>query len=151
VGSVNFGAGTLVYHGSVDVYVARFSAAGGCLWSKNFGSSLGEDSLCGVATDGNGNVIVTGSILSGLDFGGGYLNTSGSQNIVVVKYSSGGSYLWGYRYTTTTPLDVGRCVTTDATGNVIVGGYFQTTVNFGGGALTSASGLDDGFVLKLAP
>jgi hypothetical protein len=150
-GSVNFGAGTLVYHGSADMFVARFTAGGGCLWSKNFGSPYGGDALYGVAADASGNVIITGSVLSGLDFGGGYLYGSGSQNVLIVKFSNGGAYVWGRRYVTTTPVDAGTSVATDQGGNVIAGGYFQTTIDFGGGAMTSATSMNNGFVLKLAP
>lgn len=153
-GSVNFGAGTLVYHGSADVFVAKFAPTGACLWSKNFGSSTGGDALYGVAVDASGNVIITGTLLGNVDFGGGVLwgLTGGiSQNILVVKFSSSGGYLWGRRYACSTYGDAGNSVTTDQGGNVIVGGYFQTTVNLGGGAMTSATLMDDGFVLKLAP
>jgi len=153
-GSVNFGSGTLVYHGAADIFVARFTGVGACLWSKNFGSATGGDALYGVVADGGGNVIITGSVLSNLDFGGGILwGLSGgmSQNVLVVKYSGGGAYLWGHRYAVMTPVDAGNSAATDPNGNVLVGGYFQSTINFGGGALSSATSMNDGFVLKLTP
>jgi hypothetical protein len=41
-------------------------------------------------------------------------------------------------------------VTTDAAGNVLMTGYLQGSVDFGGGALPSQGG-DDAFFVKLAP
>src|SRR5258707_15140748 len=153
-GNVNFGTGTLAYHGSADMFVARFAAAGGCLWSKNFGSPYGGDALYAVATDANGSVIVTGTVLGNLDFGGGILwGLAGglSQNVLVMKYSGTGAYVWGYRYASATPVDAGNSVSTDQSGNVIAGGYFQGTINPGGGNLISATSVNDAFVTKLAP
>ena len=45
--------------------------------------------------------------------------------------------------------DAGNGVAVDGGGDVVVTGYFKTTVNFGGGNLTS-SGLDDIFVAKVS-
>jgi len=46
--------------------------------------------------------------------------------------------------------DQGQAAATDSAGNVVVTGFFQGIVNFGGGALYSTGSLD-AFVLKLAP
>jgi hypothetical protein len=46
--------------------------------------------------------------------------------------------------------DMGQAVARDANGNIFVAGYFMGSVNFGGGALTSAGGMDI-FVAKYSP
>jgi hypothetical protein len=45
---------------------------------------------------------------------------------------------------------MGLHVAADASGNVLVTGRFERTVDFGGGPLTSTGG-DDVFLLKLHP
>ena len=46
-----------------------------------------------------------------------------------------------------TSADSGKAITTDGSGNVLVGGSFTGTVDFGGGALSSG-GMDDAFLAK---
>jgi hypothetical protein len=55
--------------------------------------------------------------------------------------------LWSKRFGDT-EWDTAESVVTDGVGNVIVGGGYQGTVDFGGGPLPSAGRLD-GFVLEL--
>ena len=59
----------------------------------------------------------------------------------------GDSHLWSKRFGSTYE-DEGLGVAVDGSGNVVVTGYFNGTVDFGGGGLTSA-GNDDIFVVKL--
>jgi hypothetical protein len=55
--------------------------------------------------------------------------------------ATGQIHLWSERYGDTA-RDRGHCVTVDASGNVLVTGVFKGTVDFGGGALTSAGDHD---------
>jgi hypothetical protein len=66
----------------------------------------------------------------------------------VAKLAPDGSHLWSKRFGSTGG-DVGNFVTVDSGGNVLVTGYFQGAVDFGGGALTSA-GKNDIFLTKLS-
>lgn len=58
------------------------------------------------------------------------------------------SHLWSKRFGST-GSDQGFGVAVDSSGNVLATGFFEGTVNFGGGNLTSA-GSGDIFLLKLA-
>ena len=53
-----------------------------------------------------------------------------------------GQHLWWYFFRS------GNGITVDSSGNAYITGYFQGTVDFGGGDVTSAGNLDI-FVLKL--
>ena len=147
--SVDFGGGTLTSAspGFSDIFLVKYSAAGAHQWSKRFGES-GNDTGYGVTADAVGNVVVTGSFAGGADFGGGRLTSNlNSNDIFVAKYSATGVHSWSRGYGSTGD-DHGNAVATDASGNVVVTGYFNNTIDFGGGPLTSA-GMKEIFLLAL--
>jgi hypothetical protein len=119
------------------------------LWSRRFGGTSFDQGL-GVAVDGSGNVLVTGVFEGTVDFGGGPLTSAGIIDIFVAKYSgTDGSHVWSRRFGSTI-FDEGLGVAVDGSGNVLVTGVFEGTVDFGGGPLTSAGG-NDIFLLRLRP
>ena len=121
------------------------------LWSKRLGST-GEDTGHAVAVDSNGNVVVTGFFQGTVDFGGGGLTSAGDLDSFVAKFSGAdGSHLWSKRFGST-DFDRGDEVAVDGSGNVVVTGLFEGTVDFGGGGLTSVGRYDrhDIFVAKFS-
>jgi uncharacterized protein with PIN domain len=148
-GTVDFGGGPLTSAGLSDIFVAKFSGVDGAhLWSKRFGGTESDSGLA-IAADGSGNVLVTGEFMGTVDFGGGVLTSAGLYDIFVAKLSgANGAHLWSQRFGDTN-YDLGYGLAADGSGNVLVTGFFQGTVNFGGGALTSA-GLSDIFVAKFS-
>ena len=136
-GTVDFGGGGLVSAGSGDMFIAKYNSAGTHLWSKRFGSTLLDLGL-GVAVDGSNNVLLTGSFRGTVDFGGGGLVAPGGSDVVVAKFDANGNHVWSQRFGSTLS-EAGNTVAVDASGNVIVGGQFQGTVSFGGGALVASS------------
>ncbi len=145
-GTVDFGGGPLTSATPLDVFVAKFDPAGNHLWSRRFGETAAHYRLS-VATDAAANVVVTGSFDDGsIDFGGGPL-AAASADVFVAKLDAAGNHLWSKRFGNTNGQYAGG-VSTDAAGNVVVAGYSYGTVDFGGGALTSA-GSSDIFVAKL--
>jgi len=147
--SVDFGGGALnsASAGASDIFLVKYSAAGAHQWSKQFGST-GNDAGYGVTADTNGNVIVTGSYVGSVDFGGGFLTSNLSSNdIFVAEYSATGVHNWSRSYGSTGD-DHGTALATDGSGNVVVTGYFNNTIDFGSGPLTSA-GMKDIFLVKL--
>jgi hypothetical protein len=144
-GTMNFGGGPLTSTGSWDVFVAKFDAGGTHLWSQHFGDA-NQQVGASVASDGSGNVIVTGYFQGTVDFGGGGLTSAGGNDVYVVKFDAAGGHLWSGRFGDVSE-QAARSVATDGSGNVIVTGYFYSTVDFGGGPLTSA-GVQNIFVAK---
>ncbi len=146
VGTVNFGGGNLVSAGgSVDIFVAKYDAAGVHQWSQRFGSTAFDEGRS-IAVDGPGNVLVTGLFPGTVNFGGANLVSAGSYDVFVAKYNAAGVHQWSQRFGSTLEDD-GNGVAVDGPGNVAVTGNFQGTVDFGGGNLVSA-GSDDIFVAK---
>jgi hypothetical protein len=143
--TVDFGGGDRVSAGGADIFVAKYDAGGVHQWSQRFGSAS-TDFGNSVAVDASGNVFVTGFFNNTVDFGGGNLASAGVADIVVAKYDAGGTPQWSQRFGSTGD-DRGYSVAMDASGDVLVTGYFSGTVNFGGGSLVSA-GSSDIFVAK---
>lgn len=146
-GTVDFGSGTgLISAGGSDIFVARYSPAGGAVFSKRFGSTASDEGVS-VAVDASSNVIVTGYFNGTVDFGSGVgLVSAGSSDVFVAKYSAFGTHQWSKSFGST-GADEAASVTTDASSNVIVTGAFLNTVNFGGANLVSA-GANDVFLAK---
>jgi hypothetical protein len=80
-------------------------------WTRSFGASPEADRSYGVATDFNGNVVVTGEVFS----------PTFSNDMATVKYDSAGNLLWSRVYDTGN-WERGHDVKVDFTGNVFVSG-----------------------------
>jgi Beta-propeller repeat len=145
-GTVNFGGGSLTSAGGGDVYLVKYSSSGSHLWSRRFGGTQNEVPK-GIAVDTGGNVLITGYFRGSVDFGGGALSAGTSAAGFLAKYSSSGAHVWSRRLSSGDVTDEGTAVGTDGAGNVLVAAGFFGTVNFGGGALTSA-GSEDIALLK---
>jgi len=139
-GTVNFGGTNLVSAGNWDIFLAKYDANGGHQWSQRFGST-DLDFGSGIAVDGSGNLVLTGSLRGTVDLGGGNLVSAGGFDIFVAKYNSSGVHQWSQRFGSTSD-DNGKSIAVDVSGNLIVTGAFQGTVDFGGGNLVSAGAAD---------
>jgi PKD repeat protein len=139
---VDLGGGLLPWVSGFDIFVAKFAGSDGRhLWSKSFGSATHEYPWS-IAVDGAGNVLVTGEFTGTVNFGGGGLTSAGDRDIFLVKLGgTDGRHLWSRRFGATM-TDVGNAVAVDASGNVVVTGYYSGTVDFGGSPLVSAGGWD---------
>ncbi|HEU4365582.1 MAG TPA: SBBP repeat-containing protein [Candidatus Krumholzibacteria bacterium] len=136
--TVDFGGGPLISAGSYDIFVAKYDTNGLHQWSKRFGNT-GPDSGTAVAADAAGNVFITGAFEGTVDFGGGNLvNPGGGADLVLAKYDENGAHVWSQAFGAV-GTQLGRALTTDAAGNAILAGFFQGSVNFGGGPLVASS------------
>lgn len=147
--SVDFGGVMLTSAspGFSDVFLVKYSAAGVRQWSRQFGDT-GNDVAYGVTADVSGNVVVTGSFVGSVDFGGGRLTSNlNSNDIFVARYSATGAHSWSRAFGSSGD-DHGNAVATDGIGSVVVTGYFNNSIDFGGGPLTSA-GNKEIFLLEL--
>lgn len=73
----DFGGGPLEPGGGYDVLAAKLDSNGDHGWSKSFGAAQ-DQRVNGVASDGAGNVLITGFFSGTIDFGGGPVSTNGS-------------------------------------------------------------------------
>jgi hypothetical protein len=105
-----------VNRGDSDAFVAKYSAAGRLRWTRQLGTSA-LDLSWGVATDGDGNVYLSGDTLGSL--GGA---NQGEADAWVAKYSAAGALRWT-RQLGTSDIDFSRGVATDDDGKVYISGY----------------------------
>lgn len=148
-GAIDLGGGALTSAGMGDMFIAKFDVNGGHVWSRGFGGP-GNEFPAGMAIDATGHVFVTGDVdgTASVDFGGGPLASSAFYDVFLAKYDSDGVHQWSRVWG---DGNYQECmdVTTDATGNVVITGGFEGSIDFGGGALNSAGSLDV-FVAKFA-
>ena len=111
-----------------------------------FGGSQVETDIAGVAVDSSDNIYITGTS-SGTNVFGASVTSGTTEDIFVVKLNSSGVVQWVYT-AGGTGRDRGRKIALDSSGNIYVVGYYQNTVDFGGGNVTS-NGSFDAFILKL--
>jgi hypothetical protein len=142
--------------GCSDIFVVKYDATGNMLWAKRAGGT-NEDMSYGISTDAGGNVYITGYFKSSfIAFGsttlsnaGGLGCSGGCSDVFVTKYDAAGNVLWATS-AGGTHFDEGKCISTDASGNVCVTGHFHSyTINFGSFSLTNANGMSsDIFIVK---
>jgi len=144
--TVDFGGGDVTSAGFSDIFVLKLNSSGTFQWVKTFGSAS-SDYGYGIAVDSSGNSYITGYYGNTIDFGGGNVTTNGNWDVFVLKLNSSGTFQWVNTYGGTA-LDYGYGIAVDSSGNSYATGAFFLTVDFGGGAVTSAGGADF-YVLKL--
>jgi hypothetical protein len=115
--------------------------------SKRFGDAERQRAFT-VAVDGSDNILLVGEVNGEIDFGGGPVTEPSTWiTLVVAKFDPELGHLQskGFGYGSSS-----RSVAADSAGNVLLTGYFQGTIDFGGGPLQD-SGNGDVFVAKLDP
>ena len=144
-GQLDFGGGLIRSNGGVDIFIAKYSSNGTHLWSKGIGGSQ-DDWGKAVALDSSGGIIIIGWSGSGaVDFGGGPINLVSAY---LARYAPDGVYQWARPLGTT--IADGSAIQTDAGGNIIVGGFFAGSCDFGGGPIASVQ-TGDAFLAKYTP
>jgi len=132
-------------------FLAKYSSSNSLLWQLTF-RGIGSGTVQAVATDGNGDVWVTGNFYGALDFGGGTLTSAGGYDIFVAKYSRDGVHLLSKRFGTAKVVTIitesGFGIAVDHNNAVAVTGIFDGAVDFGGGTLVS--GGQDLFIVKFS-
>ena len=144
-GTVDFGGGDVTSAGNPDIFVLKLDSSGASQWANTYGGTS-TDRGYSIAVDSSGNSYITGYFEGTVDFGGGDI-TAGSNEIFVLKLNSSGTFQWVNTYGSTSS-DAGNGIAVDSSGNAYITGFFQGTVDFGGGDVTSAGNMDI-FVLKL--
>lgn len=132
-----------------DMWVAKFSPNGKCIWARNAGGLDGNGQYSTITLDKQNNVIISGIGGSEMNFGNGTKLTNEKGGMFVAKYSNDGQLLW-----TKMPDGKGEAqgVCTDGAGNIFIAGYFNSTISFDAVTLVSFSEkTPDAFVAKYSP
>ncbi len=116
------------------------------LFATRFGGAQNQWAWS-VATDPAGDVVIAGDFEGTFDLGGGPLVSAGGIDVFVVKLGPDGAHKWSRRFGSEGDQRVDG-IAVDASGNIGLTGSFSGSLDFGGGALTSARGAD-AFFAKL--
>lgn len=115
-------------------------------WSKRFGDLDGQYGRS-IAADSAGNIYITGTFYSSIDFGAGAYSAMGLDGFLA-KFDPTGTLLWSKQFGGDASQKP-QSLAVDSLGNVVVTGAFGGTTDFGTGPLV-ATDLDI-FVAKYDP
>jgi hypothetical protein len=148
-GKIDFGGGELDAEGTDDIFVAKLDPKGGHVWSRIFGG-IDPDRAERMTTDGDGDVILTGTFTGDADFGWGPVSAVGARDAVVIKLDGAyGAHVFSVRIGGKGD-DYGFGVGVDMNDDIFVTGRFSDTVTVEDQTITSAGGYDVYFG-KLSP
>lgn len=138
--------------GDQEAFLAKFNSSGVLQWGTYYGGPNEEQSnSCTV--DNAGNVFISGYSNSTTDIataGSHQPAKSGGFDAFIVKFNDAGVRQWASYYGGT-QHDYGTCSSTDATGNIYVGGYTFSSSNIStaGAHQTALTAFgDEGFLVK---
>jgi hypothetical protein len=147
-GNVDFGAGVLSSADPLgDAYLARFSPSGTTLSSKRYGGVSAQRGTA-LAIGPTGDLFLGGVFDGTIDLGCGSVPGAGSGDAFLARLDSDGACIFTKRYGDAAAQEL-LALAPDASSNVILGGRFKGTVNFGGAALTMPATTFGGFAAKL--
>lgn len=143
--SAKFGSQPRLYSaGGTDMFIAQYSTDGDIQWSIRAGG-IGIDAITGLAVNTSG-IYAAGSFTDSMNVGADILKSTGSTDIFIAKYSTGGAPQWA-RKAGGVGFDTGNSIALDIAGNVLIGGTTGDSASFGA-IQTSRFGGQDGFIAQ---
>jgi len=158
-GTADFDSGPATYSitsvsGSCDIFVKRANSQGNVIWVKQIGGP-GADSVSAVFVKFNSCIYVTGTFEGIVDFDPGpatytLASTTSQQDVFIMSLDLSGNFLWAKKIDGT-GIEKSTSLTVNQSGNVLVTGHFNGTVDFDPSGLTYtlSSVNDDAFILNL--
>lgn len=155
--SVDFDPGSgmhnLTSNGDFDIFIQKLDPSGNFLWAKSIGGTQ-YDQGESITTDALGNSYVTGYYQQTVDFDPGSatfpLTSNGAEDIFILKLDSSGDFSWA-KSIGGTMSDNAYSIFSDASNNLYLTGYYQSTVDFDVSSSTfnlTSNGITDVFVVK---
>ena len=135
----------------LDCFIVKFNATGILQWGTYYGGSS-SDYNYGIATDLNGNVVITGftSSTTGIATSGAYQTVfAGGSDVFLAKFNSSGALQWATYYGSNLQ-EHGFALICDSIGNILITGVTVSTYGlFTTGAYQSTfGGAHDAFIIK---
>ena len=138
-GTANFGSITKS-SSYIDAFIAKYDSVGVIQWVQNFGSTYLNSVTC-IASDGIGNVYISGYFTATINIAGILFTSSGDFDIFTVKLNAIGTLQW-VKTAGGTNTDWVRSIAIDNIGNVVITGGFKGSINFGAVNKVSAGDYD---------
>jgi hypothetical protein len=117
-----------------------YTAAGQHAVSRRFGDAAFQSGV-DVVSDAQDNVLLLGNFQGSIDLGGAPLASAGGGDVFVSKRDPLGGHLWSKRFGGAGEQR-GVSLAVDGAGDVVLVGTFSGSIDFGGGPLTSAGGVE---------
>jgi hypothetical protein len=148
-GTATFGSTKLTSStGGYDLFITKLAPDGKFLWTVSAGGADRSTRSC-VKADAAGDVYVASRFEGTATYGSVTHTSKGGTDLVVLKLSKDGAFLWAKAYGGPSDDAASTCAL-DPGGGVVVGGRFADTIAFDSTSLTS-KGDADPFLVKLDP
>jgi hypothetical protein len=131
--------GNELNQGTGDAYLSKYDSAGNLQWTKLVGSA-GAASGSSMARDASGGIVVAGTTTAKLTANA---LADGNNDSFVARYDANGNQSW-VKQIQTLNANQGLAVSTDASGNVYLGGQVTGVI----GAGQSSAGGSDAYLAK---
>lgn len=138
--------GELVSAGDFEAFIAKYTPDGDLLWVRGLTGS-GQNTGRNAAVDADGNVYLIGGVNGTATIGDVTLESSGSSDAFVVKFSPDGDAEWGITLGGSSG-DMGYGIAVHPEGGIVVSGNFSGIGVFGSIPLQSV-GLTDVFAARI--
>jgi hypothetical protein len=151
--AINFGLSpdtVITSTGPRDIFLAKFSPTGANTFSQAYGDDSLNTKVIAVAIDAMGNMIMTGTFDGSMTFPGlpTLTATGTTEDFWLAKLSPVGTPLWSKSFGGMSSDDFIDAAV-DGSGNIVLTGRLESTVNFGGAALEALDPSGDVFLAKL--
>lgn len=151
-GTVSFGDVELITAGLYDIFLAKYSPSGECLWAIQAGGESFFDHALTIDFDSENNVYITGCFENTATFGGttvssgvpsgGDPNVEWGAEIFVAKYSSDGEFVWVKHIPGTHHINRGHCIAVTSEDEIFVSGKFEGELYFENDTISSFGAFD---------
>lgn len=122
-GTSQFGCGTITTGSNTAGVLAKYDAAGNCLWVRSVLVSFDDALTYGIAIDADDRIYITGSYNGNADFGNGItLGSYVGDDIFLARYDVDGNCLWARRAGSSSN-DEARGVAVSEAGAVFITGF----------------------------
>lgn len=147
-GATDFGGGAITSAGGSDLYIAKWDCYGNHMWSDGWGNAANQSGTA-LVTDITGFVYVAGPFEGTIDVGGGPMASAGFEDVLLAGFATDGTYAMSRAFGDPSNFQQPTCLTEDVDYNVLIGGTFQGSIDFGGSVYSATAG--DAFLVKQQP
>lgn len=125
-----------------EILLVKLDRNGSEAWRRRFDGQRYANAPMDIATDDNGDVIVTGWLDQMTDFGGGRLVGNVDGHLFLAKFDARGRHLWSQAFGPRIFYGKANSLSVVPGGDIYLTGDFTVDVNFGGATLTTLSTFD---------
>lgn len=136
-GSGDFDPTTNVFNitatSNVEMFAVKMTTGGDFTWAQSFGTPTNDEYILDVATDGDANIILTGTFTQPVDFDNtaavASVSSAGSVDVFLVKLNADGTLNWARSLGSTTS-DMASAITVDENNNIYLSTNHQLSIDF---------------------